>query len=339
MKLSDCVRRFFKYYLPKVKGSSDLTIRTYKDTFKLFIPYASRYAGSKNGSVLLADISTEMVLDFLDYLEQERGNSVKTRNQRLSVLKSMSKMIRLLYPEFEDIADRISHIPLKRESKPLFGFLTHDEIMLIFDSVDLKRKEGFRDYAILHLLFDSGMRASEVGSLCLDDLDDKEKTIGILGKGNRFRLVQLETRTVDLVRLYIDKHRHDPKPRYVDRLFINQRGEGFTRHGIYRICRKYIEKVLPAKRLKTVNAAHCFRHSCAVHLLMTDHTTADIKNHLGHEDISSTMVYLKLDLSRRKKVQKRFIDYMKTKIKADPKLDDLIDWDNKEELLEWLDTL
>ena len=74
-------------------------------------------------------------------------------------------------------------------------------------------------------------------------------------------------------------------------------------------------------------------------MLTTNHSVDDIKNHLGHEDIKSTMVYLRLDLSRRREVQKRFIDYMHSKIRNDPKLDDLVDWENKEEILEWLDTL
>jgi site-specific recombinase XerD len=239
----------------------------------------------------------------------------------------------------KETADRITNIPQKREIKPLFGFLTHEEMLGIFESVDLKKKEGFRDYTVLHLMFDSGARASEVAGLKIDDFDPVEKNLGILGKGKRFRIVQLLPKTVELLELYIRKYRAFAKPPFKDRLFINQRGEALTRHGVYRICRNHIRNVLPAKRLKNLNAAHCFRHSSAVHMLMTNHSIDEIKNHLGHEDISSTMIYLKLDLSRRREVQKRFIDYMQSKIKQDPKLDDLIDWENKEEILTWLDTL
>lgn len=88
-----------------------------------------------------------------------------------------------------------------------------------------------------------------------------------------------------------------------------------------------------------MNAAHCFRHSCAIDMLMNGSPISDIKNHLGHEDINSTMIYLKLDLSRRREVQKKFIDYMQSNLKTDPKLDELIDWENREELLQWLDSL
>lgn len=339
MKAIECAREFFNYYLPHVKGCSGTTISGYKDTFKFFLPFASRYAGVRIDAMEISEWSTEMILSFLDYLEMERENCTKTRNQRLSAIKSMARMIRLLHPEHLDTVNRILNIPQKREKKPLFGFLSHDELLSIFDSVDLGRKEGFRDYVILHLLFDSAARASEIAGLELDCFFPDDKTLGIIGKGNRYRLVQLRTKTVELVKRYIEKYRPVSKPLYRNRLFVNQRREGFTRHGIYRICDKYLKKVLPAKRLKNMHPAHCFRHSCAVHMLMDGRDIADIKNHLGHEDIQSTMIYLKLDLSRRREVQKKFIEYMQSNLKTDPKLDELIDWENKEELLQWLDTL
>lgn len=339
MKAVECVRQFFNYYLPQVKGCSNTTITGYKDTFKFFLPFASRYAGVRIDALDISDWSTEMILSFLDYLEMERNNCIKTRNHRLSAIKSMARMIRLLHPEHHDTVNRILNIPQKREKKPLFGFLTHDELLAVFDSVDLSRKEGFRDYVILHLLFDSAVRASEIAGLELNGFFPDDKRLGVIGKGNRYRLVQLQTKTVELVKRYIEKHRPVPKPLFKNRLFINQRREGLTRHGIYRICEKYLKKVLPAKRLKNLHPVHCFRHSCAVHMLMTGHDISDIKNHLGHEDIQSTMIYLKLDLSRRREVQKKFIDYMQSNLKTDSKLDELIDWQNKEELLQWLDTL
>ncbi len=241
MKVVECVREFFNYYLPNVKGCRATTISCYKDSFKFLLPFASRYAGIRIGALEISDWSTEMILSFLDHLETERGNSIKTRNQRLSAIKSLARMIRLLHPEHIDIANRILNIPQKREKKPLFGFLTHDEILAVFDCVDLRRKEGFRDYAILHLLFDSGARASEIAGLELDCFYPEDKTLGIIGKGNRYRLVQLRTKTVELVKRYIKKHRPVPKPFYRNRLFVNQRREGFTRHGIYRICGKYLK--------------------------------------------------------------------------------------------------
>ena len=94
----------------------------------------------------------------------------------------MARMIKLMAPDDRKIGERILNIPYKRAPKALFGFLTHDEALKVFDSVDLKRKEGFRDYTILNLLYDSGARAHEIAGLTVDAFNPKEKHIGIVGK-------------------------------------------------------------------------------------------------------------------------------------------------------------
>jgi len=340
VKLTRCVSLFLKKYLPDIRGVSANTVLCYKNTFRIFLPYASRYLSKKFAEIELTDVTTDLVIDFLDHVENGVGNKIVTRNNRLAAIRSMARMIRLMAPEDSETAERILNIPAKRSPKPLFGFLSHDEALAVFDSVDLRRKQGFRNYTILHLLYDSGARAHEIAGLCVDDFDPNEKRVGILGKGNRFRIVQIWTRTTDLIVRYIKEYRKKPLPAFKNRLFVNQRGQGLTRSGVYRICQNHLKKALPANRLKGLNAAHCFRHSCAVHMLMNGSAISDIKNHLGHEDINSTMIYLRLDLSRRREVQKRFIKYTETILKNDQKIDELIDWDNsKDEILKWLDSL
>ncbi len=339
MKLKTVIQLFFGQYLPNIKGASEHTAASYRDTFSIFLPFASEYLSVKIGNLAVTDISFELILSFLDYLENDRKNIVKTRNLRLAALKSLAKMIRLMYPEYRDTAVMILSIPQKREAKPLLGFLHHDEVLKVFEAVDLRKKEGVRDYTILHLLYDSGARASEIASLNVDYFDPVQKTIGVHGKGNRYRLVQLWPKTVQLVERYVTKYRTTPKVIFKKRLFINQRGEELTRHGIHRLCRKYLSKALPDKRLKNLNAAHCFRHSCAMNMLSSGIPVSDIKNHLGHEDIQSTMIYLNMDVSRRRDVQKKFIEFTKSVLKQDPKIEELIEWEDKEKTLEWLDTL
>lgn len=248
-------------------------------------------------------------------------------------------MIRFMYPEHREITERILGIPKKRTQKHLIGFLYPDEILKIFDSVDLTKKEGFRDYTILHLLEDSGARASEIAALNLDYFDPQKKTLAILGKGDRFRLIELNSKTVQLIKLYIVKYRVKPKPLHQHRLFINQRKTELTRHGIYSICKKYLVKALSPERLTNINPAHSFRHSCAVKMLSMGHALTDIKNRLGHENVQSTMVYLHMDLKRRRAVQKKFIEYTQSNLSHDTKIEELIDWENKKEILEWLDSL
>ena len=338
MKLSPLIHQFFDNYLPNIKGMSHQTIKSYRDTFKLFLPFAAQYYGIKIRSLRVAHISAPLVMAFLDELQRARNNLPKTRNLRLATLKSFAKMIRLMYPEQRELAERIIHIPQKRFHKPLIGFLYQDEIQKVFQAVDLRRKEGFRDYTLLHLLYDSGARASEITTLNLDYFNPQQKTLAILGKGDRFRLVPLERKTAQLLHLYIQKYRITPKPLFKQRLFINQRGEDLTRHGIYRICKKYLLKSLPPKRLKYINPVHSFRHSRAVDLLYQGKPITDIQNRLGHSDLQSTTIYLHLDLNRRRHIQKQFIRHMQSVITTDPKIDELLQWEAKEDILAWLDS-
>ena len=339
MRLSSCLHQFFNHYLPHIKGVSQDTIKSYRDAFKIFLTFAARYHGIKIDSLSLEHISSDLIIAFLDDLQKERKNLPRTRNHRLAALKSFATMIRFMHPEKGKLAERILSIPQKRYQKPLIGFLYQDEILNVFESVDLRRKEGFRDYTLLHLLYDSGARASEIATLKLDYFNPQQKTLAILGKGNRFRLINLEHKTVQLLEVYIAKYRVSPKPLYQHRLFINQQGEELTRHGIYRICKKYLSMALPHKRLKVINTVHSFRHSRAVDLLYSGHSPSEIKNRLGHDNFQSTTVYLHLDLNRKRHIQKRFVKYMQSVVTQDPKIEELLQWENKEDIMAWLDSL
>ena len=339
MKLSPLIHQFFDQYLPSIRGVSTKTVKAYRDAFRLFLPFAASFYKIKIKSLRVEHITTELLVAFLEDLQNERKNIVKTRNHRLAALKSFAKMIRFMHPEQEKASNTILNIPQKREQKGLIGFLYQDEMLKVFQAVDLKRKEGFRDYTLLHLLYDSGARASEITTLNLDYFNPIQKTLSILGKGNRFRLIKLEAKTCHLLQLYIRKYRVTPKSQFQDRLFINQRGEEFTRHGIYRICRKYLEKTLPPKRLKNINPVHSFRHSRAVDMLNNGYPITDIKNHLGHDNIQSTTIYLHLDLDRRRHIQKQFMRHMQSALTDDSKIDELLQWENEGDLMAWLDSL
>jgi len=339
MKLAPLLHEFFDRYLPYIKGTSPHTIKGYRDAFKLFLPFAANHHRIKVASLTLDHLSPELILAFLDDLERDRKNIAKTRNHRLAALKSFTKMIRFMYPEKRELADRILNIPQKRTQKALVGFLYEEEILKVFQAVDLKKKDGLRDYVLLHLLYDSGARASEVAMLKLDYLTAQEETLAICGKGNRYRIIRLELKTVQLLQLYIKKYRVTPRPPYRDYLFISQRGEALTRHGIYRICRKYLEKSFPKKRLKNINPVHSFRHSCAVNMLYRGESVSDIQNHLGHDNAQSSTLYLHLDLKRKRQAQDRFVQHMQSVLVDDHKIDELLQTENKGDIMAWLDSL
>jgi len=339
MKLTICVHHFFEQYLPRIKGYGSNTIKAYRDAFSLFLPFARDALDTPINSLQLEQLTPELIVGFLGWLEKERGNGARTRNHRLAAIQSLAKMILYMYPDKRDVAVRILDIPRKRYHRNIVGFLYQEEILAVLDSVNLSSAQGFRDYTILNLLFDSGARAGEVAALDLDYFDSQQKTLAILGKGGRFRMITLWPKTADLLCRYVEKYRTIPHTLYRNRLFLNQRGKQLTRHGIYRLCRKYMEKVLPAKRLKDLNPAHSFRHSCAVNMLLAGSPISDIKNRLGHESIKSTMIYLHLDLRHRERIQKKFITHTQSLLNQDDKIEELINWENREEILSWLDSL
>lgn len=339
MNLTTCIHQFFGQYLPRIKGCGLRTVKSYRDTYRLLLPYAATYHGVKIKSLTIDHLTCDLILDFLDYLQTERHNQASTRNQRLAAIKSLFKMIRFMYPENGQLADRILCIPQKRAQRRLIGFMYPDEILKVHQAVDLTKSEGFRDYTILHLLYDSGARAGEVATLNLDSFDPVRHTMAILGKADRYRQIELWPKTVQLIKTYIDNYRKKPNPLYQHRLFINQRGQQLTRHGINRICKKYLHRALSPKRLKDLNPAHSYRHACAVRMLCSGDPITDIKNRLGHENIQSTMIYLQMDLTHKRSVQETFIHYSKALLSDDPKLEALIDWENKQDTMAWLDSL
>jgi len=339
MKLTICVHQFFDQYLNRVRGCGENTVKAYREAFTLFLPFAAEYYHTKVCDLDVAHLTIDLVLDFLDHLESRRSNTARTRNQRLAAIKSFAKMVRIFYPENRLIAEKILHLQQKRAQKKLIGFLYLEEILSVYNTVDLKTENGFRDYTILHLLADAGIRASELSMLRLDDFTPEHYALGVLGKGNKYRLIELEPKTTDLIKIYIRKYRLKPRPLFGERLFISKHRRGLTRKGVYVLCRKYLERALSPKRFKEIDPVHGFRHSCAVHMLGQGKSLSDIKNRLGHESIESTKVYLHMDMRSKRKVQEKYFEYLQSTLKHDPKLDDLIAWENRKETLDWLDSL
>ena len=339
MRLTTCVQQFLDQYLFRIKGSSQQTINAYRQTLALFLPFAANYYSIKVSSLSIDHLTIDVILAFLDYLQSDRRNQANTRNQRLAVIKSLAKMIRLMYPQKRQIADAILAIPQKKSLKKIVGFLYVEEIFDVYEAVDLKKPLGFRDYTILHLLADSGARASEVAMLNVDYFNPAQKTLTILGKANKFRLIKLTQKTADLLKQYITRYRPHPKPIYQHCLFINKHGRPLTRKGIYLMCQKYLSIALPPNRLNVIHPVHSFRHACAINMIASGKSVSDVKNHLGHENVESTMIYLKMDLRTKRAAQKKFIEYNQSTLKHDPKIDGLIDWEHKKQTLAWLDSL
>ena len=200
MRLSAVIHQFFDKYLPHIKGVSLNSIKAYRDTIKLFLPFAASRHGIKVGSLSLDHLTPEVILSFLDYLESERKNTAKTRNHRLAAIKSLAKMIRFTQPQWSAAMDKIVVIPQKRTQRQLVGFLYPEEINQVLSTVNINTALGFRDYTILHLLFESGARASEMARLNLDYFNPEKGSLAIMGKGNRFRQIDLSPTIVKMIK-------------------------------------------------------------------------------------------------------------------------------------------
>jgi len=137
MKLTTCIYQFFDQYLVRIKGSSDQTVKAYRDAFGLFLPFAADHLGIKIKSLQMEHLCADLILAFLNHLESDRNNRAITRNHRLAAIKSLAKMIRLMYPQHRKLAETILAIPQKRTTKQLIGFLYPDEILKIFQHVEL----------------------------------------------------------------------------------------------------------------------------------------------------------------------------------------------------------
>ncbi len=117
-------------------------------------------------------------------------------------------------------------------------------------------------------------------------------------------MIKLAQKTTDLLKRYITQYRPHPKPIYQQRLFINKHGRPLTRKGIYLMCQKYLSIAVKAKRLNRIHPVHSFRHACAINMIASGKSVSDVKNHFGHENVQSTMVYLTMDLRTKRAVEK-----------------------------------
>ena len=328
------LREFFQTYLRDQRGVSPHTIKSYRDGFKILLAYlASRHPSKR--ALTVHDLDVKTILTFLQHLEdagQGRDNSARTRNHRLAAIQSFFRYLVLTHPSFEDQAKRIFSIPVKRTPKKAASSLNKPEIETLLAQPSLKTSDGVRDLSILTFLYNTGARAHEVAGARTSWFDFSQRTVAIIGKGQRSRVTPLWPSTVQLLQHYYERHRRQPIKTATDYFFINQRGGPFTRFGIGALVKKYIKQAVPRcpslaqKQIST----HSLRHTTAVHLLESRVEPNVIKDWLGHASISSTDHYLDTDLNHKRRILEKFgpPDYVVRSLepkKAEPP-DKLLDW-------------
>jgi len=294
------LQAFFADYLTQQRRLSPQTIASCRDTFRLWLTFLRDQTGVEPSALRIADIDAPAVLSFLNYLEQERDNSVRSRNVRLSAIRSFFRLIALRDPDSIGIATRVLAIPTKREDKKLIGYLTRSEIQALLAAPDQSKWSGRRDHALLLTLYNSGARVSEITALKRDQVCFGASTfLQLHGKGRKERTVPLWPETAKVLKAWF---RELGEP--VDRMaFPNARGKPLSRHGVEYLLKRAVKSATrscPSLATKTISP-HVVRHTTAMHLLQAGVDIATIALWLGHESIETTHMYLEADLEMKEK--------------------------------------
>ena len=240
------------------------------------------------------------VLAFLDYLELERGNTARSRNLRLTAIRSFMRYASLREPTSLPVAQRVLAIPAKRFERPILGFLSREEMQALLDAPDRSNFSGNRDAVLFATFYNTGARVSEMTGLRTGDvLLERQSALHLHGKGRKERLVPLWKTTAQQLRSWlprIDKGPSSP-------VFPNRSGRPLSRSGVehrLRLAVKTAEKQCPSlSRLKV--SPHTLRHTTAMHMLQSGVDITVIALCLGHEDPATTHLYLEADLAMKEK--------------------------------------
>ena len=195
------LQEFFMRRLVAERGASAHTIASYRDTFKLLLRYAEQRTGRTPSALTLHDLDAPLVLAFLDHLENERGNSPRTRNLRLTAIRSFMRHASLRNPVALPVAQRVLAISTKRFDRPTLGFLSREEVDALLDAPDRCTWSGRRDAVLFTVLYNTGARVSEVTGLRIADvLLERASALHLHGKGRKERVVPLWKNTAALLR-------------------------------------------------------------------------------------------------------------------------------------------
>jgi integrase/recombinase XerD len=291
---------FFADYLCRQKRLSPPTIVSCRDTFRLLLTFLRDQTGIEPSALRIADLDAPAVLRFLEYLEQQRGNAVRSRNIRLSAIRSFFRLVALRDPDSLGIATRVLAIPLKREDKQLIGYLTRPEMQALLAAPDPAKWSGRRDHALLLTLYNSGARISEVLTLTRDQVHfDTSTFVHLTGKGRKERTVPLWPDTAQVLKAWFRELEG-----HAGRIaFPNARGGPLSRDGADYLLKQAVLRAIPTCPSLTTKhiSPHVIRHTTAMHLLQAGVDIATIALWLGHESIETTHVYLTTDLAMKAK--------------------------------------
>jgi len=328
--LANFMKRFLSHYLPVQKGLSVNTVAAYRDAIKLLLCYAADTVQKPLEKLAVEDLTEKVVLGFLDYVQEARRCSARTRNARLAAVHSLFAFIAREEPELFAQCQTIRAIPLKRTEHRTIDYLEENEMQALLDSVESNSRTAIRDRALFLLLYNTGARVSEIVELKLCDLRlDGTPQVDLLGKGRKHRVCPLWPETVAALRAYLKQRA--PRQPATEHLFLNANGVAITRFGIRHTTAKYAaasQHRCPSIKTKSVSP-HTIRHTTAMHLLRSGNDVNMVSYWLGHVDINTTHIYLEIDMETKRKMLERT---------DAPEINKKLAW-SKPDVLQWLNAL
>ena len=280
------------------------TIASYRDTFELLLRYLERRTRRTPSALVLQDLDAPVILAFLDHLETDRHCSARTRNLRLTAIRSFMRYASVRDPASLSVAQRVLAISSKRFDRPVLGFLSREEVQALLDAPDRSTWSGKRDATLFAVLYNTGARVSEVIRLRVADvLLDRAHAVHLHGKGRKERVIPLWKSTAAQMQAWFEHIDRRPEAP----VFPNRAGKPMSRSGIEQRLQAAIAKAstrCPSLRSRAISP-HTVRHATAMHLLQSGVDITVIAMWLGHEDTATTHQYIEADLAMKEAALKR----------------------------------
>jgi site-specific recombinase XerD len=301
---AELVQLFFTEYLVTQRALSPRTIASYRDAWMLFLDFAHKRLGKLPTALRLADIEPDLILAFLDHLEQQRHNTVQSRNLRLAALRAFLKFAARRDLSSLHVIERALGVPMKRFEQPILGFLSREEMSAVIGQPG-DSWTSQRDHLLLAMMYNTGARVSEIiGVRVADVVLDGAPCVHLHGKGRKQRSTPLWKTTVQEIRAWL---RRNPTLSADAALLPNRAGHSMTRDNVNRrldiaVARAALVHTNLAKRSVS---PHSIRHSTAMHLLQSGVAFSVIALWLGHESTTTTHRYVEANLEMKQKALAR----------------------------------
>lgn len=319
--------KYFSKYLPEQIAASPNTIHSYRDAFVQLMEFYKTTYKLPPEKLDYKEFTAKRIEEFLSHLEHKRKVGASTRNQRLAAIHAFFRYVQYRDPAGFAQCVQVLGVPFKKAPVAPMNYMTLEETELLFSIPNQQDKQQLRDLAILVLLYESGARVQEILDLCPAHIRFSSTiTVELHGKGNKTRLVPINTDAASIVRNYI--HRHE-RTNVAKPLFVNRRNEKLTRAGIQYIIDKYMSMARDQRPdlFKNRITNHCFRHSKAMHLLESGVNLIYIRDFLGHTSVITTEIYAKTNPKIKEEQLRKHSAAIEVPEKyGKEKKEDLIDW-------------